>query len=279
MKRIGDTIKVKIPERYKESPVSTKTAITHQKSSAIEQVPAYLKREAGTAALGMENMERADMTLPRLSLCQSMSPQRKRSDAKYIDGLAEGEFFNTITLANYGNGVKVVPLHFFKTRLLFKDMDEGGGVLCRSDDNQFGVGTPGGACQTCPLAAFGKDGDTPSCTQLYNYAVLVVENDGSVHPESLAVLSLKSTGIKFGRDWNALMRLRNTDIFAGVYELTGIEQKKDAYSWYVPTIKPAGWVSEDSYNAAKMCYQSVREFAQAGKLRMDETDLRADSTD
>ena len=63
----------------------------------ITAVPDYLKREQGQAAAGTENMERQDMTLPRLGLCQALTPQRQKADPKYIYGLEEGDFFNTIS--------------------------------------------------------------------------------------------------------------------------------------------------------------------------------------
>ena len=51
----------------------------------------YLRRKSDGPPLGLENLERNDMTLPRLGLCQSLTPQRIKSDPKYIAGLEEGE--------------------------------------------------------------------------------------------------------------------------------------------------------------------------------------------
>ncbi len=236
-------------------------------------VPDYLQREKGVPAAGLENVQREDITVPRLALTQSMTPQRKKSDPKYIDGLEEGDFFNTITGENYGAAVKLVPLFFYKTRILFKDIEEGGGMLCQAQDGVTGVGDPGGDCATCPKSQFGDNG-RPDCNHFYNYAVLVVPKKGSIGLDSLAAFSLKSSGIKTAKDWNALMRLKGTDSFAGVYEVTSAEQKNTAgQTWSTAVIKNAGWVSKDEYTVAQACYQSVREMQSQGRLKVDAEDL------
>lgn len=232
-------------------------------------VPDYLRRSAGAAAAGLENVEQGDITIPRLALCQSMTPQRKKSEASYIDGLTEGQFFNTITGENYGDSVRVVPLFFYKTRILFTPIDDGGGMLCQAQDGMHGVGEPGGECVKCPKAAFGED-KRPECAHFYNYAVLVMSKNRPIGLDSLAAFSLKSTGIKKAKDWNALIRLKGTDSYAGVYEISSAEQKNQAgQSWSTPVIKNAGWVSKDEFAIAEACYKSVRDMQNEGKLKID----------
>lgn len=246
-------------------------ARSEPKSLATSAIPEYLRKSPRTAAAGLENVEQRDMTLPRLGLCQSMSPQRTKSDVKYIHGLEEGMYFNTITGRIYGERVRVVPLLMYKTRILFNPIDDGGGIRCQAQDARHGVGDPGGDCERCPFAAF-KDQQRPECDLFYNYAALAF-GDGDadeLDASSIVVVSLKSTGIKVAKDWNALMRLRGTDSFAGVYEFSAVEQKKDAQRWFQSTIKNVGWVSEAQYRLAQGCYQMVKEAQAAGKLRTDE---------
>lgn len=242
-------------------------------------VPAYLRRAPGARPAGFENMDRSDWTLPRLGLCQSNSPQRSEGDAKFITGLRDGQFFNSITQTVYGKSVKIIPLMFFKSRVRFRAMDEGGGILCRADDGKKGIGDPGGDCEKCPMALF-TQGDSkntvpPECDHFYNYAVLVLpEEKETLGPDSLAVMSLKSTGLKTAREFNALLRLKNTDFFAGVYEITSAVQKNQAkQSWFTHVIKSAGWVSEAQLEIGKMVYQSVTEAHTEGRLKVDAEDI------
>lgn len=272
------------PTQQKHNPPPARpqqsSAIEKRRDSALSEVPEYLRRADGEPPMGLENLERSDMTLPRLGLCQALSPQCSESDPKYIDGLQKGEFFNTITRENYGRKVQLTPLLFYKTRILFGPIDEGGGLRCQSPDNLIGIGEPGGTCIKCPFSQFGSarngEGKGTACNQFFNYAALIV-NDGTVTPEGLLVFSLKSSALKVAKDWNALIRIRNLDIFAGVYEITSVERKNDVGRWYEPVINPAGNVSKAAYDAAKIAYAAVADLQKAGRLRHDVTDLNPDA--
>lgn len=264
----------------RQAPPIAQQQIVKRSNGALTEVPEYLRRPEGVPAMGLENLERSDMTLPRLGLCQALSPQCSESDPKYINGLQKGEFFNTITRENYGKKVQLVPLLFYKTRILFGPMDEGGGLRCQSPDNLIGIGEPGGTCIKCPFSQFGSarngEGKGTACNQFFNYAALVV-NDGGVSPEGLLVFSLKSSALKVAKDWNALIRIRNLDIFAGVYELTSVERKNDVGRWYEPVITPAGNVTKQTYEAAKLAYSAVSDLQRQGRLRSDVEDLNPDA--
>jgi len=269
---------VKVPP--KPTPPQAATAIEKHKPQQLAEIPDYLRRPEGVPPAGLENLERQDMTLPRLGLCQALSPQRSESDPKYIEGLRDGQYFNTITKEIYGKQVQLVPLLFYKTRILFGAMDDGGGLRCQSPDNLVGIGEPGGTCIKCPFAQFGSsrggEGKGTACNQFFNYAALVVK-DGAVSQEQLLVFSLKSSGLKVAKDWNALIRIRNLDIFAGIYELTSVERKNEVGRWYEPVINPAGNVSREVYEAAKLAYGAVGELSRAGRLRSDVSDLNPEA--
>lgn len=259
---------------------------TELQRAPVQAAPLASQRPPQPPQEGFEQMDSGDYTLPRLALCQSGSPQKKKSDPKYIQGLDEGQLFNSITGTVYDK-VRIVPLMFWKGRILFKDMNEGGGILCQALDNLHGVGEPGGDCLVCPLSQFGsskKEGsNAPACMQFYNYAVLVMpEGKGKVvfGPEMLAVLSIKSTGLKTAKDWNALMRLRNKPMFAFAYDVTSAEQKKPGMAWFTHVIKPAGEeLAGEHLSAARSCYQAVLALQVQGKLKIDAEDLAGDDED
>ena len=261
--------------------MAKKEAIEKHSSAAVEvhesslSAPDYLRPTPGEQPAGTENIDRSDMTLPRLGLCQNNSPQRIRTDAKYIEGLREGDFFNSITGEVYGERLQIVPLLFYKSRILFGE-EMGGPLRCQATDGLHGIGTPGGECTTCPLSQFGVDGTKPECHKLFNYAALVVAKDGRVHPEGMLVFSLKSSGLKVAMDWNALIKLRRADIFAGVYEISSVHQKNDKGQWYAPVVKNAGWVSKDTHQSAQIAYAAVAELNRQGRLKHDVSDLAGD---
>ena len=44
-----------------------------------------------------------DITIPRVDVLQALSPQRKKTNAEYIEGAEEGMLFNTVTKQLYGS--------------------------------------------------------------------------------------------------------------------------------------------------------------------------------
>src|SRR6516164_7301360 len=193
-------------------------------------VPDYLE---GDEMLGFDDMGREDMTLPRLGLCQSMTPQRKKESPGYVQGLEEGDWFNTITGENFGNTVMVTPLLFYKTRIRFFPLDSGGGIRCQSRDFHLGVGDPGGDCDTCKLATFNAE-QKPDCNKFFNYPALAWRPGATPGPQNLLVVSFKSTALKAASAWNSLMQIRRKSMFTGIYRFTSALQQKDKQSWYTP---------------------------------------------
>ena len=254
-----------------KSEPKTAEIVRHGGESAIAAPPEYLRKGERDAA-GLEYMSSTDVTVPRLGLCQSNSPQRIRNDAKYIEGLTDGEFFNSISRENYGNSVLIVPLLFYKSRIRYgKTM--GDPLRCQALDGLHGVGDPGGSCLTCPLAQFGtseKEGsNAPACQEFFNYASLVVEDGGRVSPQGLVVFSLKSTAIKVAKEWNSLIRFRNADMFAGIYRIKSAARADGKHNWWTAVVENAGWVSQQAYESAKVAYAAVAALQREGRFRFD----------
>jgi hypothetical protein len=241
--------------------------IVRHDDAPLDAIPSYLAEEGGM--LGFEKMERSDMTLPRLGLCQSMTPQRKESNSTYIEGLKEGDYFNTITGERFGKLVQITPLLFYKTRIRFFPLDQGGGIRCQARDYVKGVGDPGGNCETCPFGQF-INGKKPDCNKFFNYPGLAWPEDTKPGPHSLLVVSFKSTGLKAAAAWNSLMNIRRRNMFTGVYRFTSAIQKNTAgQEWFSPVIKNAGWVSESVLSLVKNLFDAVNKAQQEGRLRED----------
>ena len=66
------------------------------------------------AGKGLQNVSNDDITIPRLAIIQSGSPQRKKKDEKYIEGAEEGMIFNTVTNEVYEK-IEVIPCGYRKT--------------------------------------------------------------------------------------------------------------------------------------------------------------------
>jgi len=236
------------------------------------EVPDYLAGDSNM--LGFEGMGREDMTLPRLGLCQSMTPQRKKDMPGYIQGLEEGQWFNTITGENYGDVVFVTPLLFYKTRIRFFPLESGGGIRCQARDFHTGVGDPGGDCDRCSLATFNGTAK-PECNKFFNYPALAWKPNTMPGTSSLLVVSFKSTGLKAAAAWNSLMQLRRKSMFTGVYRFSSVTQTNSAkQSWYAPVIKNADWLPANLLALVKGLYETVHAAQKEGRVNvhMDQND-------
>jgi hypothetical protein len=278
-------------QQQRSAPSAQTAAIEKHKPQELAEVPEYLKRAPGQGAAGFEEVEQGDLTLPRLGLCQALSPQRDETDPKYIEGLNEGEYFNTLTGESYGGTIQIVPLLFFKNKIAFRDKNAGGGMLCRSDDMKHGSveradygkdGVYGGDCLTCPFNRFGSakggKGKGKACTDFYNFPSLVVI-DSAVKPEGLAVVSLKSSGVPVAKDWLAKMRLRQIDMFGGIYELSSKKKKFTEGSAFVTLVEPAGNVTRETYVSAQQAHNAMSDLRRQNRLRVDTTDIESEIED
>ena len=231
------------------------TEETPTKSTAVATretpgLPAFLQGQTGPTR-GAEGIGSNDVRPPRLTLCQSMTPQRKRSDPNYIAGLDEGMLFNNITQEIYPAPLNFTVLKFLGKRgIEFAPADQGGGVV------DFDVPINDARMQ------FTTDEETqkrvkPIATLFYDYLVILIHEDGR---KEIAALSLKGTQIKVAIQLNTLMKMTPVDTFAVLYTLGVVEQKKDAYSFYNVKIerakvdgKPA-FVDEETYRFADAAF-------------------------
>jgi hypothetical protein len=239
---------------------------------AVNEMPEYLRNL--NPQEGFEEVRSGDIKIPRIALAQALTPQLEESEPNYIEGLKKGDFFNTISGERFGSLVKIVPLLKFGTRILFESKDAGGGILCRSDDMKTGIGTPGGDCATCKFAQFGSakngEGKGTACNEFYNFPVLIVGADDHIHPESLAVVSMKSSHIPAAQDLIAKARFRKAPMYTGVYSMQSKLKKFNANSAFIPVIDNAGWVAEADMQGAKDSYEFARAVRAQGRLKVDD---------
>jgi hypothetical protein len=246
-------------------------------SGGMEPIPEHLRRPAGQPKAGFEEVEQSEIVFPRLKVCQALTPERDDSEPKYIPDLQEGQYFNSMTGKIYGNKIIVVPLLKFNNRILFRPKNDGGGILCRADDNKNGVGEPGGKCLTCPMAKFGSSTDEKgnpgkgtACTEYFNFPSIVIE-DGKLHPENMLIASFKSSDIPEAKQWIGRMNLKPIDMFGGIYELTTKKKKFAKGTSFVQIVRNAGMVSVEMLETAKSVYEMFHRMRVEGRLKADES--------
>lgn len=237
------------------------TAITQQTGNkSIEKLPAFLKEQVGQHQ-GMENVDQSDLLLPRLGLCQSLSPQRRKNDPLFIPGLEEGQLFNTVTQEIYGIELDIFSLFFFKNRIKYFPIDEGGGIDCISTNGIDGGRISPVGCASCKFSTWGNGAiddehgnDPPACTLYHNY---MSYTDQGIAPTPLAI-SYKSTGLKASKQLLASIRLTNLPMFAKKYKVTVVEMREGPNNWFEKKLTPGEYVSEKKYGELEQLFNQLK---------------------
>ncbi len=83
----------------------------------------------GHAGEGMENVGVKDVLIPRLTIIQDLSPQRKTSKAEFIAGAEVGHICDVGTGDLYKEGVVFIPVHYSKSFLEWAPRSTGKGLV------------------------------------------------------------------------------------------------------------------------------------------------------
>lgn len=213
----------------------------------------------GESNRGSEEVTIQDLTIPRLSMIQDLSPQRKKNAAEYIEGCEEGMLFNTVTNQLYPKWVLFVPVYFRMEWVVWKHRDAGGGFI-----GAF-------ATQEEAVAAVG---DHPMAGQVTEKGDPVIEiQDTAQHfgllldPDSPAegprateiVISMSKSQLKPSRQLNSQIRISGGDRWERYYKLSAVSVQnakgQDYFNWKVEQL---GFVSEATYTQAEGLYESVK---------------------
>jgi hypothetical protein len=225
----------------------------------LGEIPDFLKADYGKNT-GMEKVEQSDILLPRLSVCQALSPQKRKTHSAYIEGLQEGQLFNTVTQEIYGEEIEVIPLFFFKNRIKFLPIEAGGGIDCQSQN-----GIDGGRlchnCMSCQFSIWGNGApatsevanDPPKCTMYHNFM--------SFLPSEMVPLAVtyKATGLKLSKQLLAQQRLSRLPMYARVYSVKVVVMKSGDNEWYEKKIIPVRYVDKDMYAEMERNFNALRE--------------------
>jgi hypothetical protein len=184
-----------------------------------------------------------DVVIPQLKLAQGESKEVKRVNPdKFIDGLHEGEFFNSLTRKIYGDG----PLYFMVIRQLdkrnieFIPMAQGGGIKRMNvPDNDPGLewGT-------------GPNGK-PLVTQFHNFLIFLLDAEGR---HDTMTFSLKSSQTKKAKALNSHLLGSKVDTWTRIYSATAVVEPGKGQSFYGWNIQPAGWANKELCDIAEETY-------------------------
>lgn len=206
---------------------------------------------------GSEGVTVDDMSLPRLSIIQDLSPQRKKSEDAYIEGAEEGMIFNTASnqlirnaAGQPGNSVIVVPCFFRAEYVCWKDRNKGGG---------FGgaFATEKEALDAIAAMEDSADWDVQYTHQHFCIMVHPDHTEAKPHLEDV-VLSMSKSQLKPSRKLNTMVQQAGGDRFSRAYQLNVVQDKSPKGSFYNWSAKQLGFVPESLFKKAEEVYEAVK---------------------
>lgn len=238
------------------------------KTQSTDVARGYWDDLAADAGAGMQGVTSEDLAIPFVNIIQSNSPQRKKSDGAYIEGIDEGDIYNTVSQEYYTNsdgGVIVVPCAYHFAYRHWKSREDGGGFLGQyeRDDKIVAEATRDGSRRILPDGTYLAD--------TADHYVLLVNPDGSF---KRAVISMTSTQLKKSRRWMTIMaeemlktssgQVFQAPTFLFKYRLTTQAEDNDKGSWFGWRIEKVGKLAyngdeSDIYQAAKAFSEAVNQ--------------------
>ena len=82
--------------------------VTRKKKNEISTEVIDFSSHAG---VGFENVNAGEMAIPFLKIASSQTPEVKKSNAKYVEGLEQGNIFNSVNKDFYSS-ISVIPCAF-----------------------------------------------------------------------------------------------------------------------------------------------------------------------
>lgn len=232
-----------VPETRRPPASHPAPAVRKQTGGAIAisrddaPTPAFMQADAG---MGTENMSQADMEVPRLKLIQGTSKELTE-----YDQLRPGYFFHTAQEHVFDAPFLAVPIFYDKRYLLWRPLDDNGGILARSDDAihwsppnvEFTVKldkkdgghtvtwTTADTVAQSGLAEWGSQNPNdpnspPAATLMYNFLLAFPE-----YPDLMpAAFTFQRSTIKAGKRFITKLRTSRDPIFGRVFQFGATDE-------------------------------------------------------
>lgn len=226
-----------------------------------DKIPDHI-RAAMASNRGSENVGADDLVIPRLEVIQTLSKALDRGHANFINGAKEGDLINSVTRRVYGKRVIVIPVHYSKQYLVWKDIKKGGGffgAFDTPDDADRRAQEEGGVGDKTGIEII----DTP-----VHLCLIVDQNSGAVDE---IMVSMPRTKAKISRSWNSMIRMAGGDRFARAYAIQTQQEEKNGNKYYNFAVAQFGFPAPALFKQAEKLYSDLQK---GGKRRvMDVSNL------
>lgn len=249
----------------KTPPEEQGTAVVPTNEVAYPVSLADLAKDSG---LGNENMGMKDVTTPYFAVLQGLSPQVQPGHGKAIEGAVQGMWINTATNELFDGAssgprpLLFIPCAYERKIIEWLDRDAGGGGYVGEHDLDSDIMS---FTERDPEKGFQRLKSDPThilVETAYHYGL------GYSHESKMwegGILSLKSTGLKPNRAWNAALTRMTIDLpNHGV-----IQAPRWLYPWRMQTVLETSKKGKSYFNIQPVrmenpvtpgLYSQAREF-------------------
>lgn len=227
------------------------------------------------AGAGLDNVGADDLLVPRLSIIQSMSPQRQKKKAEYIEGAEEGMIADLGTGELFPDGLWFLPVYYRKEYLEWAPRDSGKGLIHIHSSPAI-------------LDQTSKDDKGRNALPNGNYIAETAQFFGLNLSAGgrMSFIPMASTQLKKARRWNTLAtgeKLRRKDgseftapLFYRTYLLGTAEESNNEGSWFGWTINRGDALPEINFQSHGMDWRVLMENAKRFLDSLVKGEIRGD---
>ena len=212
--------------------------IWEEKIAALAEIdPALAEAATQATSASLTRVQSDEISHPRMNLLQGSSEAVKagNSTAGYIQHSITGQ-----DLGKASDGITIIPIFYWFSRLYLRDINEGTGVLCRSNDGKVGIGDPGGVCEHCVMQKWTGDGDdqvAPECCRVHNWLVYLPDLPDSVPMgDRILVWDMRRSHYVTGKRFNSRLRGMSGKPFFHQFRVGAKRANNEHQNWVYETL-------------------------------------------
>lgn len=207
-----------------------------------------------------EGINPNEITIPRATLLQGLSPDVNKDPKKFYAGLLINSITketltpNFVPIIKWTNWVRFNPRNNQDPNFL-KDFKPGELIWSSTDPEDPRVKEE---------TKFGPNGEPPAATTFMNFLCYF---EGFTLP---LVLSFSRTGYKAGKNFFTMAMGFGGALYSRKYQLKSVSDTNDKGTYYVPEVTPIGPCSADEVEIGKVLYDTFGPSIKAMKVHEDE---------
>lgn len=239
-------------------------------------VPAFMRQDMDA---GKENIGREDIETPRMKLMQGTS-----KEINAYDDLKPGHFFHTASETIFDEPFRAVLIYMDRRYILWRPLENGGGILARADDGIHWSPASGSFDVTLDRKDGGnkvnwKVAKTVQQSGLNNWGTLNPENPNSPPAATLmynfvmafpdlpdlmpAAFTFQRSSIKVGRRLNTKIKAMREPLYGVIWNFDAVEDHNSAGQDFFNVSVQGGGLVEDEKQYLQ--YKAMNEmFRQSG---------------